>query len=338
MTTRLLPVLLLPVLLLAAPICSAQVGTVDGPLTIPSTPQRTGTLNNDAVVRMCRAGLDASIILQTVRTQPGRYATGPDDLISLKEAGVPQTVITAMMARGSGLAEHPDAANAIQVTQLSPGIDEEGVYRKDRDGKWVALAPELVHYKSGGWAKSTLTNNIVKKDRNGEVSGAQSPTVLHPGGRAGDCGSAEHRHDRVPAAALPAACEQPGVSGDDGRGLQLARRDRAGPGGDQAEPCGAAGVFVYGSGGYRRRRVRRLAAGRCERSRNCVCGKDLHLCDYSGQVARNPCQAGMCAVSLPSLLRGSLPSLLRSSLPSLFSAREVFCRFPLPAADERCSR
>ncbi len=178
MTTRLLPVLLA---LLAAPICSAQVGTVDGPLTIPSTPQRTGTLNNDAVIRMCRAGLDSSIILQTVRTQPGRYATDPDDLISLKEAGVPQTVITAMMARGSGLAEHPDAANAVEVTQLSPGIDEEGVYRKDRDGKWVALAPELVHYKSGGWAKSTLTNNIVKKDRNGEVSGAQSPTVLHPG-------------------------------------------------------------------------------------------------------------------------------------------------------------
>lgn len=178
MKTRLLPFLLA---LLAAPICSAQQGPVEGPLTIPSTPARTGTLNNDAVIRMCRAGLDSSIILQTVRTQPGRYNTTPDDLISLKEAGVPQAVISAMMARDSGLADHQTAASAIEVTPLAPGIDEEGVYRKDKDGKWVALAPELVRYKSGGWAKSTLTNNIIKKDRNGEVSGAQSLIVLKPG-------------------------------------------------------------------------------------------------------------------------------------------------------------
>ena len=92
---------------------------------------------------------------------------------------MPQTVIAAMMARSSGLVEHDPAP--VSLTPLSPGIDEEGVYHKDRDGKWVAVSPELVHYKSGGWLKSTVTNDIVKKDRNGEVSGAQSPLILRPG-------------------------------------------------------------------------------------------------------------------------------------------------------------
>ena len=165
--------------LLMAPFCVAQQSTDDGPLNLGSATQRPHVLTNDSIVRMSKAGLDAGLILQTIRTQPGQYATAPEDLIGLKEAGVPQDVIAAMLARSSGLTEHvPDA---VTLTPLSPGIDEEGVYRKDKDGKWVPVTPELVRYKSGGWIKSTVTNNIVKKDRNGEISGAQSPLILKPG-------------------------------------------------------------------------------------------------------------------------------------------------------------
>ncbi len=194
----------------------------EGPLNIPSTPQRAVGLDNDAVIRMSKAGLDPSLIIQTVRTQPGHYATAPDDLIGLKEAGVPATVISAMMARSSGLSEHPPAGGSVEVTPLSPGIDEEGVYRRDKDGKWVALAPELVRYKSGGWAKSTLTDNIIKKDRNGEVSGRAVSPGAQARGRARDPRTTEHRCDRVPVAALPSAFEQPRVSGVDWWSVQLA--------------------------------------------------------------------------------------------------------------------
>ena len=161
----------------AAPLCQAQTLT-EGPLDVqPST--KRAALDNDAVLRMTKAGLESSLILQTVRTQPGHYATGPDDLVALKDGGVPPAVISAMVAHGSGLSEH--LPEPVTVTGLSAGVDEEGVYHKDKDGKWVELPPELVHYKSGGWVKSTLTNNIVKKDRNGEVSGAQSSLILRPG-------------------------------------------------------------------------------------------------------------------------------------------------------------
>ena len=163
--------------------CPAQQNSVEGPMHLPSASAKA-TLDNDAVVRMTRAGLDVSLIVQTVHTQPGHYATGADDLIALKDEGVAQAVISAMVAKTSGLSERgPETAEtgAVAVSPLSPDNDENGVYRKDRDGRWVALAPELVHYKSGGWVKSTLTHDIVKKDRNGEISGAQSALILRPG-------------------------------------------------------------------------------------------------------------------------------------------------------------
>lgn len=157
----------------------SQDGVAEGPLSAPRVKQQP-TLTNDAIVRMTKAGLDETLVLQTVRSQPGVYQTGPDDLIALKEAGVAPEVISAMMAHGSGLAER-GAEAPVMVAPLSPDVDENGVYHKDRDGKWALVSPELVHYKSGGWIKSTVTNNIVKKDRNGEVSGGQSSLVLRPG-------------------------------------------------------------------------------------------------------------------------------------------------------------
>ena len=168
------------VLLLAAPCMPAQQTLEEGPLPVAAAHAAPATLNNDSIIRMSKAGLDAGLILQTVRTQPGQYATAPDDLITLKEAGVPQSVIAAMLAHSSGLVDHASAA-PVTVSPLSPGVDEQGVYRKQSDGHWLLLDSELVHYKSGGFLKSTLTNNIVKKDQNGEISGGQAALVLRPG-------------------------------------------------------------------------------------------------------------------------------------------------------------
>lgn len=157
----------------------AQDGVVEGPLSQPKS-VKNAVLNDDAIVRMTKAGLDEALILQTVRSQPGDYRTGPDELIALKDAGVSPAVLSAMMAHTSGMAERLVVA-PVNVVPLSPEVDENGVYHKDREGKWVMIDPELVHYKSGGWIKSTVTDNIVKKDRNGEVSGGESKLILRAG-------------------------------------------------------------------------------------------------------------------------------------------------------------
>ncbi|MEZ2348696.1 hypothetical protein [Terriglobus sp. RCC_193] len=175
---------LVSALFVVTPLLHAQ-GGVEGPLPQLSDSGKTAAkqhgsvLNNDAIVKMSKAGLDDSILLQTVRSQPGEYRTGPDDLIALKEAGVSQAVITAMLAKNSGLEMHPVVP--VEVTPLSVNSDDPGLYFKNVQGQWEAVGPELVKYRDGGALKSLATNNIIKKDENGVVSGPKSHLKISPG-------------------------------------------------------------------------------------------------------------------------------------------------------------
>lgn len=55
-------------------------------------------LTNDDILAMARAGLTEETILTAVRSAPGNYNLAAQDLIGLKEAGVSETVIQAMLA------------------------------------------------------------------------------------------------------------------------------------------------------------------------------------------------------------------------------------------------
>jgi len=177
--------------LLTAMMLHAQ-GSVEGPLpqlnrgsatesnTTTEPPSHSKVLDNDAIIRMTKADLGDDIILQTVRSQNGNYQTSPDDLVTLKNAGVSQAVIAAMLARNSGLQQHP-APPPVDVSPLSVNTDDPGVYYKNTQGQWEAMGPELVRYRDGGALKSVLTHDIVKKDMNGVVSGPKSSLKVSPG-------------------------------------------------------------------------------------------------------------------------------------------------------------
>jgi hypothetical protein len=167
---------------LGASCAGAQNTTADdGPIQPASGDvSKPHFIDNQTIIKMAKAGLDDTVIIQTIQTQPGRYDTTPDDLIALKSAGVSQPVIAAMQARSAGLAYH--AANNVSAAPLAPGIDEIGVYYQDsRTGEWNPLKTERVQFKSGGWLKSTATYNIVKQDLNGHVDGPKSPLALPTG-------------------------------------------------------------------------------------------------------------------------------------------------------------
>jgi hypothetical protein len=152
----------------------------DGPLQPASDLSKAHFIDNDAITKMSKAGLDDAVIIQTIQTQPGHYDTSPDTLIALKNAGVSQQVIAAMQARSAGLAFH--ASEKINPAPLSAGVDEIGVYYQDRKtGEWLPLKTERVQFKSGGWAKSTFTHDIIKQDMNGIVDDAKSPLALPTG-------------------------------------------------------------------------------------------------------------------------------------------------------------
>jgi hypothetical protein len=140
-------------------------------------------LTNDAILKMAKAGLGEEILLSTIKAQPGRYTTTPDDLVALKGAGVSDKVIAAMIEKASSGAGAPVPA-VVAVNPLAaapkaaPGpVNEVGVYYMKNDA-WTDLAPEVVNFKTGGVLKHVGTVGIVKGDINGRVNGEHSRTAL----------------------------------------------------------------------------------------------------------------------------------------------------------------
>jgi hypothetical protein len=61
-------------------------------------------LDNDAVLKLVRAGVSESIILSIIKNQPGTYSLAADDVITLKNAGVPDLIVAAMIESNPVLA------------------------------------------------------------------------------------------------------------------------------------------------------------------------------------------------------------------------------------------
>jgi len=58
-------------------------------------------LNNDAIVKMIKAGLSDELIVTTVNSSPGNYDTSADGLIALKGAGASDKIVAAIVSRAS---------------------------------------------------------------------------------------------------------------------------------------------------------------------------------------------------------------------------------------------
>ena len=134
------------------------------------------TLNNEGVVKMVKAGLSEEVIVAAVASSPGTYDTSADALVALKTAGVGDKVVTAIVTKSTTPAT-PAVATAAGST-LPKGIDEVGVYYKDKSGNWVALMPEVVNFKTGGALKKFATNGIIKNDINGHIEGKNAKTQV----------------------------------------------------------------------------------------------------------------------------------------------------------------
>ncbi|HLY41970.1 MAG TPA: hypothetical protein VKR52_12205 [Terracidiphilus sp.] len=141
------------------------------------------TLNNDAVIKLAKAGLSDDLILTTINASPGSYDTSANGLIALKTAGVSDKVIAALVVKASGgaPANAPSGDVAGQPMQgVPPGIDSVGVYYLDTDHNvWEEVPAEVVNFKTGGAVKHIATVGIIKEDMNGLVNGSRARLVLH---------------------------------------------------------------------------------------------------------------------------------------------------------------
>ncbi len=90
------------------------------------------SLNNDSIVKMVKAGLGGNLIVNMIQSQPGKYSLTPNDLINLKQQGVPENVLAAMLGKGAGgsvASGTPSATAAPADGDIPQGIDI-GVFYK----------------------------------------------------------------------------------------------------------------------------------------------------------------------------------------------------------------
>lgn len=148
-------------------ICNAQSDQTAPPLT-------PKTLSVDDIVKMSKAGISEDVIIQKIKKGGQAFDLSPDQMIELKNAGVNDKVVQAMLDPNK-----PDVAPAAAATKPASDLpDEMGVYMKRQgDATWSELMPEVINWKTGGYMKSWASNGIVKGDVNGHLNGKTSSTA-----------------------------------------------------------------------------------------------------------------------------------------------------------------
>lgn len=138
------------------------------------------SMDNAAVVKLQKAGLSEDLIVSTISGSPGHYDTSTDAIIAMKKDGITDKEIGAMLAKNAGPTVVAVAA-APGAPVLPAGVDEVGVYYKDKSGTWVEFKPEIVNYKTGGFLKTLATDGLVKGDKNGHIPGKAAQLKLTRG-------------------------------------------------------------------------------------------------------------------------------------------------------------
>ncbi len=140
-------------------------------------------MNNDAVVKMVKAGLSDDVIVSTINASAGAYDTSADGIIALKTAGASDKVIAAIVIKSAGAtpaatATHAASANPAAPGGLPHGVSGVGVYFQDTNGAWQEILPDLVNYQSAGALKHLFTATLIKEDCNGIIAGGRSRLLL----------------------------------------------------------------------------------------------------------------------------------------------------------------
>ena len=107
-------------------------------------------LVNADVVKMVKAGLGEDTIVLAIQNKPSAFDTSPEQLISLKEQGVTQVVLNAMLnasqpasaAPAPAEAPPPQPAQQAQATQAPEGV-WVGFYGTCEKGDMVIFKPTI---------------------------------------------------------------------------------------------------------------------------------------------------------------------------------------------------
>jgi hypothetical protein len=135
------------------------------------------SLNNDAVVKLVKAGLSEDLIVSTINTQPGTYDTSADGLIALKGAGVSDKVVSAIVAKAAGSAPAvtapPPSVPVAQGPDDPMGPHDPGVYlvTTTQEGK-----RKMVFIDRVGAGREKSHGGFVSASMKAEIPGPRAAT------------------------------------------------------------------------------------------------------------------------------------------------------------------
>jgi hypothetical protein len=109
------------------------------------------TLNNDAVIKLVKAGLSDDLIVTTINSSPGLYTTTTDALIAFKQAGASDRVISAIIAKAS--APPAQAKDESQNSASQPAAAPQPLFHST-DGKIRVYITDHPIFESNGLAKA----------------------------------------------------------------------------------------------------------------------------------------------------------------------------------------
>jgi hypothetical protein len=167
-------------------------------------------LNNDAIIKLVKAGMSDDLIITTINAQPGNFDVSTDGLIALKTGGASDKVVSAIVLKASAaptpapavpapppappapappppappvapappappVAPVPPTPPVADVPSLPDGIDVVGVYYQDQSGAWKPILPDIVTAKYGGFGMGI--HDMGARSTNGHVAAIKSQTA-----------------------------------------------------------------------------------------------------------------------------------------------------------------
>jgi hypothetical protein len=139
-------------------------------------------LTNQDIILMTRSKFDDATIVKTIQSFDTTFDLSVSALMKLKEAGVTQTVIQAMLGKvtNESKAGQPEVprSSITTVTPMSANLLEEVGVFVNRQGKLVAMEPEIVNWRTGGVLKTMATAGLDKGHVNGFIAGPHSNLKL----------------------------------------------------------------------------------------------------------------------------------------------------------------
>lgn len=137
-------------------------------------------MTNEGIIKLVKSNMSEDLILSIIRQQPGAYSLGAADLVTLKEAGISERVIAAMLAKSKPATAVPVEAGAKPTTEAATqyqSLTKPGVYYK-KGNEYFELISEDITWKTTGALKNIVSAGIVKKDLSGTLMGPSSRNFL----------------------------------------------------------------------------------------------------------------------------------------------------------------